>query len=114
MPLPAPVTIATLPSSCISVLAPSLSLDDEVGDEPRPAGLVGGAQPGTAVAVEVLVEEDQVVPGRLLLQHPVGAEDGPSPRLVLEEEAGQAIRQGVRDLGQRRLPAGAGRKLDAE
>ena len=49
---------------------PSLSgaaaADDQVGDEPRPAGLVRGAEAGAGVAVEVLVEQDQVAPGRVV------------------------------------------------
>ena len=35
---------------------------DQVDDEPCPAGLVGGSQPGAGVAVEVLVEPDEVPP----------------------------------------------------
>src|SRR4029453_1759514 len=35
---------------------------DELGDEPCPAGLVTGAQPGAVVGVEVLVEEDVIAP----------------------------------------------------
>ena len=45
---------------------------DDVGDQPGPAGLVGGAEPGAVVAVEVLVEEEVVPPRRVVLQlvHP--------------------------------------------
>src|ERR1700741_606418 len=43
-------------------------IEDQVGDEGRPPRLVGGAQAGAVVAVEVLVE-DQVVPGGIALQH---------------------------------------------
>ena len=38
---------------------------EAVGDERRPAGLVRGAEPAPGVAVEVLVEEDQVAPVRI-------------------------------------------------
>ena len=41
---------------------------DEVGDEAGPAGLVGGAEPGAGVAVEVLVEQQPVVQGRVGLE----------------------------------------------
>src|SRR5215469_17707168 len=43
-------------------------LVDERGDQPGPARLVGGAQTRSRVAVEVLVEEDQVSPVRILLK----------------------------------------------
>src|SRR4051795_7325387 len=35
---------------------------DDLGDEPGPAGLVAGAEAGAVVAVEVLVEHQQVLP----------------------------------------------------
>src|ERR1700722_3619382 len=68
---------------------------DHVGDQPRPPGLVAGAEARRVVAVVVLVEVDVVPPLRVVLQlvHPavagppaVGApgEDGdePSPRAL--------------------------------
>ena len=48
--------------------AVSGTASDEVGDHAGPAGLVGGAEPGAVVAVEVLVEEQVVVPRRVALQ----------------------------------------------
>src|SRR6266511_460128 len=88
--------------------------DDQVGDEPGPAGLVGGPEAGAGVAVEVLVEEDQVVPRWVLLQLAVAAEDGAPALLVPQEQRDQAARELVRDLGEVEKPAGAGRALDAE
>src|SRR4051794_27459000 len=38
------------------------ALQDEVGDEGRPAGLVRSAESRAGVAVEVLVERNEVVP----------------------------------------------------
>jgi hypothetical protein len=35
---------------------------DDAGDQPGPARLVAGAEPGAVVAVEVLVEQDLVLP----------------------------------------------------
>ncbi len=40
----------------------------QAGDDPRPTGLVAGAEAGPVVPVEVLVEEDQVTPVRILLE----------------------------------------------
>src|SRR6185295_12295216 len=34
----------------------------ETGDDSRPAGLVAGSEPRAVVAVEVLVEEDEIAP----------------------------------------------------
>src|SRR3954464_6287740 len=43
-------------------------VEDQVDDEPGPAGLVGGAQTGAVVTVEVLVELQVVAPGRVVLE----------------------------------------------
>ena len=50
-----------------------------MGDQPGPVGLVGGADPGPIVTVEVLVEEQTVVPGGVGLEPLVAAEDRPRP-----------------------------------
>ena len=41
---------------------------DHLRDQPSPAGLMVGAQPGTVVAVEILVELQVVVPMRIGLK----------------------------------------------
>ena len=69
---------------------------DQVGDEPRPAGLVGGAEPGAVVAVEVLVEEDVVLPGRVGLEPLDPAEARPPAVLADEEERDQPVGGGRR------------------
>ena len=51
---------------------------DQVRDQSRPSGLVIGAEPGAVVAVEVLVEEQQVAPVRILLEL-LGAAVDPPP-----------------------------------
>src|SRR3954462_10815803 len=66
MPLPAPVTIATLPVRFMSCL--SVATDDQVGDEACPPRLVRGAEARAGIAVEILVEEQRVAPGRILLE----------------------------------------------
>ena len=55
---------------------------DEVGHEARPAGLVRGADAGAGVAVEVLVEQQQVVPIRVGLELLDRPEDRPPAVLV--------------------------------
>ena len=47
----------------------------QAGDDPRPAGLVAGPEPGAVVAVEILVEQEAVAPVRVLLEGRVAAED---------------------------------------
>src|SRR5665213_1144143 len=97
MPLPAPVTIATLPSRSNS--RPPVSSDDQIGDEARPTGLVRGAQPGTGVPVEVLVERDQVVPRVVFLEPRLRAKHGTATAIV-EEYAHQSRSDFIGDLGQ--------------
>ena len=76
-PRPARCSHATIPGgSRGSRPAPA---DDQVGDEARPAGLVRGAEAGAGVGVEVLVEQQQVAPGRIVLQQRRVAEDRPPP-----------------------------------
>src|SRR5262249_59513502 len=52
--------------------------DDQVRDEACPAGLVAGAEAGTVVAVEVLVEGDELAPVRVLVEARGSALDGPA------------------------------------
>jgi hypothetical protein len=63
---------------------------DELGDQPGPAGLVAGADAGPIVSMEILIERDVVAPVRSALQAVLGAEDGPSPALIAQENAYQA------------------------
>src|ERR1700691_4186978 len=72
--------------------------DDQVGDESCPARLVGSAESGAGVAMEVFVEEDEVAPGRVLLWYAVLTEDRSVPVGVAQEEPDQAIREVGRDL----------------
>src|ERR1035438_2537336 len=51
---------------------------DHIGDQPGPAGLVRGADRGAVVAVEVLAEDQVVLPGRIVLQQLRPAEAGPA------------------------------------
>ena len=64
----------------------------QAGDDSRPTGLVAGPEAGPVVPVEVLVEEDQVTPVRVLLELRGAAVDGAAPALVPEEDAGEPSR----------------------
>jgi hypothetical protein len=59
---------------------------DEVGDQRGPARLVGGADATAGVAVEVLVERQQVVPVRMGLEEADVTEDRAAAVLVVEED----------------------------
>src|SRR5690349_2486988 len=57
-----------------AMLSPPLV--DQVGDQAAPAGLVAGSQAHSAVAVVVLVEEQTVLPVRVVLKFLVRPETG--------------------------------------
>ena len=91
--------------SCIaaSISSPSVGIgpaapQDQVGDDPRPAGLVRGAEAGAVVAVEVLVEEDVVLPLRIGLEPLDPAEARPPAVGADEEDRDQPVAQVGGDL----------------
>ena len=57
---------------------------------PGPAGLMAGAEAGAVVAVEVLVEQDEIAPVRVFLELPRAAVDRPPAVLVAQEDAAPA------------------------
>src|SRR6516165_9440783 len=62
------------------------------GNDAGPAGLMAGADTGPVVAMEVLVEQDEIAPMRILLELP-GSPVHRSPAvLVPQEDAGQPAR----------------------
>ena len=70
---------------------------DEVGDQRGPARLVRGTDTTAGVAVEILVERQQVVPVRVGLEEAGVAEDRAAAVLVVEEDrnetAGEVVGQ---------------------
>src|SRR3979490_772953 len=95
IPLPAPVTSATLPFSSISL--PLVSSDDQVGHQARPSRLMRGTDPRPGIAVEVLVDLNQVVPRVVVLKLRLATEDGPVA-VVIQEESDQPGGQLVSNL----------------
>src|SRR6516165_3178812 len=67
----------------------SVASADEVGDHAGPAGLVEGADRGAVVAVEVLAEDQVVVPGGVGLHAFGSAEAGPPSVGVVGEQGDQ-------------------------
>src|ERR1043166_5035994 len=97
---------------CGARLLPALL--QQLRDEPRPAGLVAGSDARAVVAVEVLVEEDQVAPVWVTLKLLGPAVDGTAPGVVAEEDAREAPRDLAGDRPQVEHGAGAGRARDLE
>src|SRR5262249_5017426 len=83
-----------LPYADRNVSSPPLV--DERRHQRRPAGLVAGAEAGAVVAVEGLVEQDQVAPVRVLLELPRAAVHRPPavrpPREDSDHPAGDLLR----------------------
>ena len=83
-------------------------------DEPRPAGLVAGAEARAVVAVEVFVEQDVVAPVRVVLELGDPAIDRPAPLVVAQEDARKPRRELLRHLEQVHHAARTGRAFDLE
>src|SRR5262245_56176675 len=84
------------------------------GDNAGPARLVIGAETGPIVAVEVLIEQDQITPVRILLKLANPPIDRPPTILVFEEYACQPAADLFGNLVQGHLSSRARRALDFE
>src|SRR3954451_15397151 len=85
--------------------------EDQIDDQGGPAGLVPRTEPGAVVAVEVLREDDQVLPVRVGLQRLVGAVDRAAPPRIRREQRDQPPGQVVRHLAEVHLVLRTGRVL---
>src|SRR5437867_5780653 len=88
------------------------ALLQEFGDEAGPARLVARADAGAVVAVEVLIEQNQVAPVRVALELLRGAEDRPAAVFAAQEDPREAPRDLGGHLPEGQPRAGAGRALD--
>src|SRR6266536_919661 len=77
----------------LSWLIPHIKETDHVRDEPGPARLMRGAEPGAVVAVEVLVEDEIVFPRGIVLQTVDPPEAGPPPVWAYNEDRDEPILQ---------------------
>ena len=84
------------------------------GDGAGPTSLMAGADPESGVAVEVLVEEEQVPPVRVLLERLRVAVHGTPTPFVTHEDAREPLAELLGHLVEGHLPAGAGGTLDLE
>src|SRR6516162_8345143 len=77
-------------------------------DDAGPSGLMARAEAGAVVAVEVLVEQHEIAPVRIVLELFRSTVDGSSPFAVAQEDGGETSRELLGDLIQRHLVAGPG------
>ena len=84
------------------------------GDRAGPPCLVAGAEPCSIVAVEILVEQDQVAPVRIFLEFLCASVDRPTAIRVAKERGGKPALDLLCHLEQRHILAGTGRALDFE
>src|SRR5262249_23408362 len=89
-------------------------LVDQVGDEPRPTGLVRCATAAAIVAVEIFMEQDVILEMRIGLKFLVAAENRAPAICPAQKKLEQASAQLVCDLVERAHDAGAGRTFDLE
>ena len=78
-----------------------MPVPDQVGNQPGPPGLVRRTQPGPVVAMEVLVEQQVVLPGGVGLQ-PLDPAEARAPTVRPDEEdryqaALEVLADGARD-----------------
>ena len=71
---------------------------------PVQACLVAGAETRAVVTVEVLIEQDEIAPGRVLLKLPRASVHRPPASLIFQENASQPVRDLLRHLVQVHLP----------
>src|SRR6185295_8693294 len=86
----------------------------DAGDDAGPSGLMAGAQARAVVAVEVLVEQEEIAPMRIVLELPDVPVDRPSAILVAQKNAREPAAELFGDLIQGHVPAGARGTFDGE
>src|SRR5438552_18833258 len=74
-------------------------------DQPCPAGLMAGSDAGSVIAVEIFMEEQELVPLRVTLEFFVGAKDRTAAFAVLQEDRDEPFRQIQRHFPERLHPA---------
>src|SRR5215475_4580855 len=86
--------------SCRRRAALGINLLNQFGHQPRPSGLMAGAEPGPVVGVEVFKEENRIAPVSVALKLFDSAVCRSASRLVEQEEFDQPPRKLLADLPQ--------------
>src|SRR4051812_19801771 len=86
----------------------------ELGDQGRPPRLVARPEPFAGVAVEVLVEQHQVTPVRVLLKYSVASVRRTTLSVLRQEESREPPRQFLGDLCKRQVLPRPGRAFHGE
>jgi hypothetical protein len=89
-------------------------VEDEVCDQGGPAGLVHGPESGPVVAVEVLVEQQVVLPCGIVLQQVDATIDRSASVRPGEPNAYQPIGEVTGNLSQGQVVTGSGGVFDGE
>src|SRR5690348_12438390 len=89
-------------------------VEDEVGDQRRPTGLVRGTEADPKVSVEVFEEQQVVLPGRVVLEQLEPAVHRTVALVVRQPDADQPVGEIAGDLAQRQFLARSGRILNEE
>src|SRR5262247_4591895 len=96
------------------ITMPGVNLLNQLGHQPRPSGLMAGAEPSAVVAVKVLKEEDLVAPVLVALEFFYPAVCGSSPVFAAQEEFDQPPRQLLADVPEIHHFSRPGRAFDLE
>src|SRR5579871_6146618 len=83
-------------------------------DDAGPTGLMAGAETSTIVSVEVLVEQEEVAPVRIILEFVSSTVYGTVSHLVLQEDVSEAARNLLGHLIKVHAPARACRTFHGE
>src|SRR5262245_42301518 len=109
MNTPSPAASITYSGQCSRTSAAALL--KQLGDDAGPARLVARADAPTRVAVKVFVEQHEVAPMRIGVEHVGVAVHRTTALAVAQEDTGDAPRELGRNLAERHEVARAGRVL---
>ena len=89
--------------ACFAELGHGVGIDGavhlcEYGDKGGPPSLVAGAEAGTVVTVEVLMERNAIAPVEVALEFLRSAEHRTPPNLIAKEDALQTIGDFLADI----------------
>lgn len=73
-------------------------VNQDLGDQASPAGLMAGATAAAGVAMEIFVEWNQIAPMRIFVKKFIGAEERAIAILIPQENVSQSVGQFVSDF----------------